>query len=295
MIGAPGDPPRPPSAVLFFLFRFFSGASSDMRPLRFLLLVGGVAALAACDKAETTSPTRPPLAGVRFINALPDTGAIDIRAIDQVEWSPVANALTFRQGTQYMPTQAGARHFRMFPTDSNPAITSQFFKDTTVTFEANKNYTVLVTGLARSKTTRWVVLTDDVPTVPAGQIAIRAINAATGSIGVYLTAASTDALPGTATLTAADYAASPYQMRAVGSLFARVLTAGSTTPAASATGQVAPTSQPGTVLPAAGVNVAGSAFSVMYFPMSVPTSKAPQTAAFQAPAAIFFVDKVPAQ
>lgn len=263
-----------------------------MRHLRFLSLVVGASALAACEKAEVTSSTRPPLAGVRFINALPDTGAVDIRAIDQIEWSPVANALAFRSGTQYMPTQAGSRHFRMFPTDSIASVTSQFMKDTSITFEANKNYTIIAAGLARSKNVRLIVIQDAVPSIPAGQIALRTINATSSAVNMFLTTAATDPLPATSQ-SSVDFTPSAYAMRPAGAVVARFQASGATTAAVSATGPSAPSNPTGTVLPAAGVNVGGSAFSVIYFPASVTGSRAPQTAAFQSPAAVFFVDQVP--
>jgi hypothetical protein len=263
-----------------------------MRYMRFAVILTAATALAACHESETGIQSRPPLAGVRFINALPDTGTVDIRAIDQVEWSPVVNSLPYRTATEYQPIQADrARKFRVFPTDTTFA-TSKFLIDGTLTFQPGHNYTVLVTGLARAGTQKFVLLTDDV-TVPAGNIAVRAVNAASGTVGLYLTNTSTDPLPGSASATAADASASTYSNRAVGAVFARVLSGSSTTPVASVAGPTRPASPQGSVLPAAGVDAAGSAFSVMYFPASVAGSKAPQTAAFLAPAAIWFVDKLP--
>lgn len=270
-----------------------------MRHTRILLLATSVVALAACEEAQTGVPPRPALAGVRYINALPDTGAIDIRPMDQVEWSAWANALAFRSATEYQPTQTGARRVRMFPTDSNPAITSAFMVDTTLTFEANVNYTVLVTGQARTRSSvRLVVIRDDVPAIPGGQIAVRALNAAGGPVNVFLTSSATDALPGTPTMAnVAVNGVSSYVLRPVGSVASRVFEPGGTTALATAAGPNAPnnpTNSPaGTYLPAAGVNTAGSAFTVIYFPRSVAGSRAPQTAAFTSPAAVYYVDKVP--
>ena len=58
--------------------------------------------------------------------------------------------------------------------------------DTTITFAANANVTLLLTGSARAKTVKFVVLTDNPPAAAAGQIAVRAVNTATGAIDAYV-------------------------------------------------------------------------------------------------------------
>src|ERR1043166_8950060 len=55
-----------------------------MRASRFLFLCLTLGAVAACDNADTSEPARPPLAGVRFINALADTTSVDVRMVDQI-------------------------------------------------------------------------------------------------------------------------------------------------------------------------------------------------------------------
>src|SRR5215207_619395 len=115
---------------------------SYMRPLKYLSLGLAAAAVAACDKDEITTNSTPPLAGVRFINALPDVGFnVDIRMVDQVEWSAVGNDLAFRGGTEHQPTEAGSRRIRVFPTSKNIDTAAVILLDTTVTFEASKNIT----------------------------------------------------------------------------------------------------------------------------------------------------------
>ncbi|RZI38375.1 hypothetical protein EGT07_34530, partial [Herbaspirillum sp. HC18] len=49
-------------------------------------------ALTACRDDEPTATTRPPLAGVRYIHAVNDTSRLDMRMIDQLEYS--ANTIT---------------------------------------------------------------------------------------------------------------------------------------------------------------------------------------------------------
>ena len=46
-----------------------------------------IAAASACGSDEITNPSLPALAGVRFINGLSDSSAVDVRMVDQVEFS----------------------------------------------------------------------------------------------------------------------------------------------------------------------------------------------------------------
>lgn len=256
-------------------------------------LFAAAIAIAGCGSDKVTSPSIPPLAGVRWINAVPDTGAIDVRAIDQVEFSPIVNALAFRSGTEHQPIQAKARHFRAFITSTNPAITSNPIVDTTITFAADQRYTVLLTGSARTKVS-FLVIDDNAPTPSSGQIVIRAVNASATAIDAYVLDSTNTAIAGTATAAnLAPFAASGYVGRTAGKVAMRVTPAGTPgTVSASAQGPYAPAAIVGAA-PAAGVNTAGSPFSVYYFPRSVAGSGAPQTAAFQAPAIVWFVDKIP--
>ena len=274
-----------------------------MRLSRLPALFVGLAAITGCGKDNVTDPSFPPLAGVRFINAVNDTSAIDVRAIDQIQFSPVANALAFRSGTEHQPTEAKARHFRAFITSPNPAITSNPIVDTTVTFTANSRYTVLLTGSARTKV-QFVVINDDVPAPAAGQIEIRSVNASTGAIDTYVVDSTITALPGAATAAAlAPMAASPYVSRAAGKVAMRVTAAGSATVSASQQGPPAPAILAGE-LPAAGVTTAGTPFSVYFFPAGVPGSPtAPATGTNACggaapliscnPTVVWFVDRVP--
>jgi len=266
-----------------------------MRFSRFLL-TGVVFSIAvACNNDEITNTTPPPLAGVRFINAMADTGAVDIRMIDQVAWSAFALSLAFRSGTEHQPTEAKARRIRVFPTSPNPAVTSAFLLDTTLTFAANQNYTVLLSGSAKTnpRTLRFVALTDS-PPAPT-DIALRAFNlgCAAGNIDVYLTRQATDPLPAQPAISnVAAMAASQYVTRAPDTLLlATVTNAGTTTVVA--TGQGPRATVTAGARPAAGVNSAGSVLSGFCFPRSVAGTSAPQTTPFQAPAVVYFVDRQP--
>ena len=264
-----------------------------MRLTRLTALFGTAIAIAGCSSDKITSTSFPPLAGVRWINAVADTGAIDVRAIDQIEFSPVVNALAFRSGTEHQPVEAKARHFRAFITSTNPAITSNPIVDTTITFAADQRYTVVLTGSARTKVSL-VVIDDNGAAPAAGEIAIRTVNASGGAIDAYVLDSTATPVAGTATAAnVAPLTASAYVGHATGKVAMRVTPAGTPgTVSASAQGPYAPAAIVGAA-PAAGVNTASTPFSVYYFPRSVAGSGAPQTAAFQNPAVIWFVDKVP--
>jgi hypothetical protein len=265
-----------------------------MRLSRLVLLAASAAALGACNESDVSSPSRPPLAGVRLINALADTNAVDVVMIDQVEWSLLARNVNFRAGTEHQPIEAKARRIRVFAFNSAaPTINnvSQVLHDTTITFTADTKVTLLLTGSARSRTVRFVVVNDDPPAAASGQIAVRTVNASTGAIDAYYVNAVGDAISGTpAASNVAPLSASPYVTRAAGTAAARVTDRGTTTANASVAGPTAPTGPTGAT-PAAGVNSGGSAFSVYYFPRGVAGSPQNATAT---PSIVWFVDRVPA-
>src|SRR6185503_2154482 len=112
---------------------------------RLAIIAIGALAFAACNDSDTvTDPSTPPLGGVRFINAVADTGSVDITMIDQIEWSAKGVALAFRAGTEYFPTEAKSRRVRVFPTSTNIIVTSHILLDTTLAVAANTRVTYLL-------------------------------------------------------------------------------------------------------------------------------------------------------
>lgn len=262
-----------------------------MRLSRLVMLGAGAVVVNACGSDKVTEPSIPAVAQVRFINALSDTGAVDIRAIDQIAFSPVANNLAYRAGTLYYATSAGPRIFRVFPTSTSIGVTSQIIHEETITFQAGTRVTLLLTGSARANTDRFVVISDDTQPPAAGQIDVRMVNASSGAVNGYLVNAPADPIPGSATFAnVATLAASSYIGRATGVAALRATDPASGTVTASQAGPAAPASLPGAVFPAAGVTSAGTAFSVYYFPAGVPGS--PQNAVVN-PSLIWFVDRNP--
>jgi len=262
-----------------------------MRLSRLITLVIALTALTACGSDNVFDPGKPALGDVRFINAVADTGAVDITMIDQIDWSAKALNLNFRAGTQYWPTEAKTRHIRVFPTSRNIGVTSQILLDTQVDVAAGSRVTFLLTGSARAGTLTFVKIDDGITPPAAGQIGVRVVNASTGAVDGYLVAAATDPVAGTPfAANVGVNATSAYTGRAVGAAAVRATDAGSATVNASQAGPVAPVTPPGEK-PAAGVTAEGTLFSVYYFPRGVAGS--PQNA-LATPGIVWFVDRNPA-
>lgn len=262
-----------------------------MHLTKIVMLAVGLGAIAACSSDEVTTPSLPPLGAVRFINAVADTAAVDIRAIDQVEFSPNVSGLAFRGGTEHQPLEAKSRKFRVFATSRNISVTPNALMDATVDVPANGRITLLLTGSARNKTSlKFVIISDDASAPPAGMIAARVVNAATGAINGYLVNAAGDAIADpAAAANVVSLAQSPYVTRTAGNAAFRFTDVGSTTVTASAAGPTATVIAGASA--AAGVNSAGTKFSVYYFPRGVAGSN---NNALATPAAIWFVDRNPA-
>jgi uncharacterized protein DUF4397 len=267
-----------------------------MRLNSFVVLGLAVTALAGCNGDDVIDVNTPPLAGVRIINALTEGYALDVRAIDQVEWSPVANNLAYRAATVYYPTEAKARHFRVFPTSTVAAVTSTVLHDTTLTIAANTRITLLVTGSTVAGTVKFIVIDDDITAPAAGQIGVRIVNASTGAIDASLVDTTTSALltPPTWASVAAR-GTSAYVARPTGRAAVRAATPGSTTAIATTVGPIAPAALSG-ALPAAGVNTAGTKFSVYYFTAitAIAASEGRPAVGAVAASLVWYVDRNPA-
>jgi len=282
---------------------------------------------------DGTGITPDAIAALRYINLVPDTGALNFRIVDIINNAPNSIGATFRTGGNpygsgttlpppYFPVDAGTRHIKVFLNSSVDSLATQVLLDTTVTFVENSNYTFYLYGYARTGSTPKIsalVTKDDIPTIPAGQFAIRVIHLAptmtgtptglaTTTADVFVDTLAAGATPvGTPTFAAVAYGeVRPYAFKAV-----RVAVAGP--PAVPALNYRAafsatttftpffqvdvPTGVVGTSLvnPIAGELVAGTAYTVLLAPRSVAGSAAPQTAAFTAPGAIVLVDQQPAR
>jgi hypothetical protein len=271
--------------------------------------------IGACKPDEVISTENIPTAGVRFINAVPDTGAaygLDFRFVDLPESnaqyriafrnSPAtsgtgSSAVTASTQVQYKAARAGSRHFRIFLSDSLQAVASTVLKDSTINIEAGKNYTVMLWGNARStgadkmKLSVWEEAVAD----PAANVALRVINATTSAIDAsqYVSTGTAPATPtwaNVAPLTASTYVtAAPAQFRF------NVKPAGGTTTLFADALALIGTAATADIEALPGTTIAGSAVTAIVFPRSVAGSKAPQASSFQVPAVTFMWDRRPAR
>lgn len=273
-----------------------------MRLTRLAMLTLGAAFSAACSEPsnDPTTPDVPPLAYVRYINAVPDTLNTTVRFTDQVQWSPMSFVnVPFRglgQGN-YQPTQAGSRKFRVFTADAtnfSTAGNTVILVDTTLTFEAGKYYTLLHMGYARAGSTprQRIVAINDVHPNPGAQVAVRAIHAAlgVGAVDIYATATATSPISGTPLFrNVATEAVSPYANVNAAAFATQIAAAGGTTALVAA---AAPAGTAGTTQlnPIAGATIAGSVLSAVAFPASPANSAG---ARFTTPGIVYFIDKNP--
>ena len=186
-----------------------------MRRISNILILGvTVGALSACRPDEVIQTETPPTAGVRFIHAVPDTAAMDLRFVDMVESNAHFN-ITYRNNVvisptgatgvpastfiQFKPARAGQRHFRIFmnggctATACDQTYASTVVKDTTVDLVEGHNYSALLLGYANptgpnrpagAPAMRLMFIDETVPQPPAGQVALRVINATASAIDV---------------------------------------------------------------------------------------------------------------
>jgi Domain of unknown function (DUF4397) len=283
------------------------------------LSVLGLAAgfVGACNPDQVITTENIPTAGIRFINAVPDSAGsfgLDFRFVDIVESNaqfriafrnnPVTSGgVTGSTGIEYKNTRAGERHFRIFLDDTLQAVASTVLKDSTITVEANHLYTVLLWGNSRSTGSDKMRLTviDETVADPGANVALRVINATSAAIDVrqYVSGGT---VPGTATwANVAPYTASAYATTAPAQIRYNVQPAGGGTTlfadqlaligeaaksSAGVGGKIDTEALPGTT-------VAGSAVTLIVFPRSTAGSKAPQTSAFLVPAGSTMWDRRP--
>lgn len=164
-----------------------------MRLLR--LCAFGVLAIAAsaCSKDTDGTITDPgPLAGLRYVNLVPDTAPVDFRVMDIVGNAPNQVAAAFRSGglpsgvtTTLLPphqaVRAGTRTIVVFRNGTTPAVASDTIYSTTFDFVANTNYTMYLHGNASGAAPALTatIVADNPGAIAAGRWALRVINLAT--------------------------------------------------------------------------------------------------------------------
>jgi hypothetical protein len=269
-----------------------------------VILACGVTACAKNITGVTHAP--PPLAYVRYINAVSDTFNMDWRAVDQVEYSqPFLNVAYRGLGDgNYQGYQAGSRHIRVFldpaPTGVtiavDPLIVSTVMVDTTYTFTAGAYYTVVHVGNARAgasvKEKLWII-PDALPTQSSATVQYRIINTASvqGAVDVYVSATGTT----TGTPTASSLAfqsATSYLSQAPGALVMKLTQPGTQTIVGAPAGYTLQAGTAGTTAsdPIFGSGQGGSILTAFIFD-ATPTGKVLTN--FATPGVVFFPDVQP--
>lgn len=279
-----------------------------MRFHRFFIAPLALAALTACKGNQhptATASSTPPLAYVRYFNAVADTLPFDFRAIDQISYSTPFLAVPFRaEGLgNYLGYQAGSRHIRIFPNSTDLATTSSIIEDTTVTLTAGTYYSFVHTGYTRTSATgpkhSLMMLTDAI-TDPGANISYRVINVGSdiGTVDVYVTAGATDPLPASPTFAGVAFkAVTAYTTSAPGALTIRVFPAGTKTTSLSTV--AAPTGSVTTICGLTnigGASMAGSVLTAMVYGVATPGSQAAiatGTGANTTPKVVWWIDRAP--
>lgn len=265
------------------------------------LAVGAASACSTPDQIIATADV--PTAGVRFINAVPDTNAMDMRFVDIVESnaqygisfrnSPVTSGgVTASSQVEYKNASAGSRHLRVFLSSTVQSIASTVLKDTTVTITAGHLYSAVMWGTARSGGMKFAFIDENIAD-PGTNVGLRVMNATSAAVDVRQYASAGTA-PATATwATVAPLTFSAFVNAAPAQIKFNVTPAGSGTAIFAdglaligAAGAVDLEGLPGTT-------IAGSAVTAMIFPASVAGSNAPQTAAYLTPLMSFMWDRRP--
>lgn len=273
-----------------------------MRVLRIGLALAVAMTAAGCDK-ETGPFFAPevPLAYTRFVNAVPDTFALDFRFIDQLEYSPTAIRMGFRGFTPYQGTAPGSRSLRVFPNPGGDTpdlnVVTQILVDENVNLTAGTYYTLAVVGFARAGSApglQLMVIEDQIPSDVGGNVALRTVHLGSGiaNVDVFAAAASADPLPATPLFSNVGFGStSSYTTFAPGTKHIRVTMAGSATIVAAANAPNGAAGDPDQLLTTiGGVQQAGSAITAFVFPPSVADSPA---SSFAAAGIVHVVDRHP--
>jgi hypothetical protein len=273
-----------------------------MRRVVSLSMLGFAAGmLGGCDLKEVYPTAIPPLAGVRFINAVPDlAGAygMDLRFVDMLESNahfrhhfrsgPItAGGVTASAAVQFKHARAGDRTFKIFLDDTIQTVASTEITPVggqTVTLTAGTNYTVIVWGYANpggpgrpaGALPMAVAVIPETVADPGTQVAVRMINATSFALdGEQYTGADPT---GTPTWTnVPPLSVTTHVTGATGTRrLAASLSAGGEAAffrMAAIGGLAASTTEPGSTIldieALPGPNIAGSAVSFIVFPPSV--------------------------
>jgi hypothetical protein len=273
------------------------------RAIKLPLWAAVAGTLVAChDDGPTSTTVQGPLAALRYVNAISDTGALDFRIVDIVADAPATFGAAFRTGGSpigqaaqtsppYQAVAAGLRHIKVFNTSVDPVVAQQVHLDTTFMFEADRKYSVFMHGFARTgqtpRATALIATDEPLPAVPAGKFAIRVLNLAPSLAGAFPALADTtirpDALIRAGTATAPPSGApDAVNLTYLGASLYAVLDTGRYRLSLTATGttspfflSLVPAGIPGSN-PSAGSQASGTVLTAVVTARSVVGSTAPQ-------------------
>lgn len=292
-----------------------------MISFRSLVVCATAVAALGCEKDATFVEPLPDYASIHWVNAVPDTNQQDFRVVDIVSNAGLFDANYRGSNMFYQGIEAGSRTVRVFLSDTLPPIASQVLQESVLSLTEGSSYTYVHAGFARASQTpaRTALLIPDAPPAPtADSIVVRFINAGAGlgNLDLNLIRRGSDTLPDVPLRANVAFgAASPYVAVKVDSMLVfhprpgvdsivfydtlRVVAtaAGTKTPRLFTTSLplgVPNTINTGPIEPIAGAALRGSAITAVVTPRSVAGSQAPQTAAFQVPAAVILVERRPA-
>lgn len=162
--------------------------------VRLLFIVPLLVVVGACDDDGISVNTVEPAALVRFVNAAPQPGVVDLRFIDQVESLPLFLEVGFGQnsGAGYQRVKPGTRHLRVFPNSTDPEVASTRLVDNPgFSLTANERVTLLLTQDGGSHQITRLADPATIERAPAGQIAVKVLHAAASqpvAVDVYVVA-----------------------------------------------------------------------------------------------------------
>ena len=271
-----------------------------MKTIQWGLLAAVLGGIAACDEGDSTSPPpNEPTAAIRFINAVPDTMALDYRFVDFVTNAGMYVAPFRANQPIYQAFRAGDHTFRVFLNSTDPAIASTVVHEQTFTYAEDVFYTVVHSGFMRSGSSPAATVTvqQDNPPVPAaGRVGLRVMHlgAGMGPVDVFVGTTSTaDQTPAvTPTWTNVSYGQTTAYVEVDTAALRTAVTATTTTTPLVVANTAAPAGAPaaGTSSAIPGVRIAGSVLTIVILPPSVAGSMAPS---FTTPAFAFLYDRRP--
>jgi Domain of unknown function (DUF4397) len=270
-----------------------------MKTIQWGLLAAVLGGIAACQDDATSPAPNEPTAAIRFINAVPDTMALDYRFVDLVTNAGMFVAPFRANQPIYQPLRAGDHTFRVFLNSADPAIASTVVHEQSFSYAEDARYTVVHSGFLRtgSSPAATVTVQEDNPPVPAaGRVGLRVMHlgAGMGPVDVFVGTTSTaDQTPAAApTWTNVSYGQTTAYVEVDTAALRAAVTASTTTTPLVVANTAAPAGVPavGTSSAIPGVRIPGSVLTLVILPPSVAGSMA---ASFTTPAFVFLYDRRP--